>query len=68
MLELELESEFELIVLSLLLSFVRSWAGIGLRDSALAHEVTEAAVAIKMVRLKASVFGLSFILLCPILF
>lgn len=67
-LESELESEFELIVLSLLLSLVCSWAGIGLRDSAVAHEVMVAAVTMRMEKLQARAICLLFILLCPVLF
>jgi hypothetical protein len=70
--EFELESgfelEFELIVLSLLLSFVCSWAGIGLRDSAVAHEVMAAAVTMRTEKLQARAICLLFILLCPVLF
>ena len=66
--ETVLELEFELIVLSLLLSFVCSWAGIGLRDSAVAHEVMAAAVTMRTEKLQARAICLLFILLCPVLF
>ncbi len=72
LLKLELESALLSIVLSLLPVLlpvlVLSFAETGLRDWALAHEVTAAAVTITMVRLHASAICLLFILLCPVSF
>lgn len=53
-LELELGSALLSIVSSLLPFLMLSFAETGFRDSALAHEVTAAAVTIRMVRLHAS--------------